>query len=280
MFRECYFEYAGRYSGEFNLIMAYVTDSNDSFISGGSYTPTTDSLPALAESILYSLNYGENPLEFSVEIVNPEENIPVEQFTEIKDWLFGQDGWKKLKLESEIFKNYYLKCLLIPESDIVDGTGFRGVKCTIRNISGFWYGEDKVIQYTREDFTPQGSAPAVILYPNFETQFNGRIYPIVTIRFGSINSSYTYDILNFVNDSAPRDRQSSFRAKIESDNTEYIIDTRHGVITCNGEKELPEDLDDKYGFLHFYKGANKTRFAPGADMVEFRYTPMYRLGGF
>lgn len=151
MFRGCYFEYAGRYSGDYNLITAYVQDSYDEFSSGGSYEPVTDTLPYTAEALLYGMRYSDKPLEFSIEIINPDDTIPFEQMREIKSWLFGQDGWKKLYIKDENLSKYYLLCLLIPESDIVDATGYRGLRCTVKNISPFWYGEEKTKTITYEE---------------------------------------------------------------------------------------------------------------------------------
>ena len=282
--RECFFEYAGRYSGEYNLILAYVSDTNDSFVSGGSYTPSADTIPALAESVLYSIKYGEKPLEFSIEIVNPDENIPAKQFSEIKDWLFGQDGWKKFIPESEDYEGLYLKCLLIPDSDIVDGTGYRGVKCTLKNISGFWYGEEKTIEYTSEDFAARPGVNYKYLYPEIETQFNGCIYPTVTIQTAnSTNSDFLCELINYVSDDAPVSKRSSFRTELVADTEEeYVIDTRHGIITCDGTKELPENLNTSMSLLHFYRGKNKLRVPTGGYItnLKIKYTPCYRVGGF
>ena len=66
MFRGCFFEYAGIYSGDYNLTMMYLENSSDKFDTGGTYEPIMDSLPNSAESLLYGLKYSENPLEFSV----------------------------------------------------------------------------------------------------------------------------------------------------------------------------------------------------------------------
>ena len=46
----------------------------------------------MAEDLLYGLKHSENPLKFSIEIVNTDSAIPIEQMKKIKDWLFGQDG--------------------------------------------------------------------------------------------------------------------------------------------------------------------------------------------
>lgn len=146
MFRECDFEYADILSSDYNLKLAYISNNNDAFISGGEFELKTEALPKVPEQLLYGLNYSEKPLEFDIEIINIDDAIPFNQVIEIKNWLFGQDGWKKFKTIDER-QDYHLKCVLIPQEDIVDGLGIRGFKCKLRNISAFWYGEPVTIKF-------------------------------------------------------------------------------------------------------------------------------------
>ena len=150
MFRECYFEYAGISSEPYNLIFCYVNNSNSDFDSGGSFDLKTDTLPRSPEALLYGKDYSAKPLTFDVEIVNYDDYIPLEQMNEIKNWLFGQDGWKLLRLSDER-QNYFLKCIFEPGEDIVDGIGYRGVRCTLHNVSPFWYGDEKKITFSNAD---------------------------------------------------------------------------------------------------------------------------------
>jgi len=152
MFRECYFEYAGISSEPYNLILCYVSNSNEDFDSGGKFELKTDTLPRSHETLLYGKDYSAEPLTFDVEIVNHDDYIPLEQMTEIKNWLFGQDGWKTLRLTDEK-QNYNLKCVFEPGEDIVDGIGYRGVRCTLHNVSPFWYGDEQVITFGRSALT-------------------------------------------------------------------------------------------------------------------------------
>lgn len=149
MFRECDFEYADILSSDYNLKLAYISNNNDAFISGGEFELKTEALPKVPEQLLYGLNYSEKPLEFDIEIINIDDAIPFNQVIEIKNWLFGQDGWKKFKTIDER-QDYHLKCVLIPQEDIVDGLGIRGFKCKLRNISAFWYGEPVTIKFDKD----------------------------------------------------------------------------------------------------------------------------------
>ena len=86
MFRGCFFEYAGVYSGDYNLTMMYVENSYDKFVTGGAYEPITENLPNSAESLLYGLNYSEKPLEFSVEIINEDVVVRSRRLENIKTY--------------------------------------------------------------------------------------------------------------------------------------------------------------------------------------------------
>lgn len=149
MFRGCDFEYAEQLSNVYNLKLYYYNRSENTFNSGGEFELKTEILPSIPEQLLYGLNYSEKPLEFDIEILNPDDAIPFDQVIEIKNWLFGQDGWKKFKTIDER-QDYHLKCILIPQEDIVDGLGIRGFKCKLRNVSAFWYGEPVTIEFDHD----------------------------------------------------------------------------------------------------------------------------------
>lgn len=137
------FEYAGKNSEIYNLVLCEIDKDYKSLISGAEYEPSVDSLPHTANQLLLGLNYSDKPLEFDLEIINPDENIPYTQVEEIKDWLFGQNGWKKFVVINER-QDYYLRALLIPSEDIMDVNGYRGFRCKLRNDSGFWYRDENV----------------------------------------------------------------------------------------------------------------------------------------
>lgn len=137
------FEYAGVNSSIYNLVLCEINKDYKSLITGAEYEPTVDSLPRSASQLLLGIDYSDKPLEIDLEIINPDENIPYTQVEEIKDWLFGQDGWKKFVLINER-QDYYLRALLIPDEDIMDVNGYRGFRCKLRNDSGFWYKDEKI----------------------------------------------------------------------------------------------------------------------------------------
>ena len=295
MFKASYFKYADIYSGKYNLIMAYVSRNQD-FITGAEYEPMIDTLPSRAESLLYGIKYSEKPLEFEVDIVNPDENIPMKQMIEIKDWLFGQDGWKKLYIKSPDYENMYLKCLLLPENDIRDSSGYRGVRCKVKNISGFWYGKDEVIIYTKLDFdtlTDNGTDipedGKVIVHPEIKTQCKEKVYPIIQFNVDDYNSLSSY-VINIHN--TKTDYESDFTMKLIASQRNKVgeVDCLYGDVNINGGTVIPT-LDTNYDFFYMEKGVNEiainvldnsssSRSYCPPDFVSFIYTPKLRVGGF
>lgn len=192
MFRECYFEYAGQSSQPYNLMLCYVSNSNTDFDSGGGFDLKTDTLPRSHETLLYGKDYSAKPLEFDVEFMNLHGYIPLEQMIEIKNWLFGQNGWKTFKCLDDR-QDYRLKCVFEPGEDIVDGTGYRGLRCKLRNVSPFWYGEERVIEH-KGYFNAVGTLAKsyhhfVIEVPN-NNCVTEEIFPEITIGFSRAGNSW------------------------------------------------------------------------------------------
>lgn len=71
------FEYAGVNSSIYNLVLCEINKDYKSLITGAEYEPTVDSLPRSASQLLLGLDYSDKPLEIDLEIINPDENIPL-----------------------------------------------------------------------------------------------------------------------------------------------------------------------------------------------------------
>jgi len=150
MLRGHSFEFAGRASDYFGLKLYYIENSYDKFDSGGKYNVRKDTIPYYHEEILYGKDYSSNPLEFEIEIISEDGEIPFTKMIEIKNWLYGQDGWRDLTISDET-KTYHLKCLLLPIEDKVVNGRYIGVKCQLHNASPFWYGDEREILFTHSD---------------------------------------------------------------------------------------------------------------------------------
>ena len=294
MFKASYFKYADIYSGKYNLIMAYVSRNQD-FITGAEYEPMIDSLPSRAESLLYGIKYSEKPLEFEVDIINPDEAIPMKQMIEIKDWLFGQDGWKKLYIKSPDYENIYLKCLFLPENDIRDSSGYRGVRCKVKNISGFWYGKDEVITYTKEQInalTNNGASLVdnkyVILHPEIKTQCKEKVFPI--LKFMAVTAdfnNYSKFTMNVHNNKSDYESDFIMDVSLANQGKEFEVDCEWAMCEMNGDYCELTSLNTDYDFFYLEKGINDVavNLKPNGvyavpSYLSFIYTPKLRVGGF
>ena len=314
MFRGCFFEYAGIYSGDYNLTMMYLENSSDKFDTGGAYEPITENLPNSAESLLYGLKYSENPLEFSVEIISEDDTIPMEQMREIKKWLFGQDGWKTLRLMDEDYRQYHLKCLLIPQEDIVDVIGYRGVRCTVKNVSPFWYGDEETITFTKDDLIKMAQktnsdgtidsegniSNAGNIWTTIHTKGQDpcRIYPVIKFKAPKEESGVpgtNYMRFRVENNLGVTDKESRINFYLETpwDEYNYTVDMKY--MTCTRRENDEEPMTFLYSpvnksgrLLYFEAGDNRIAinvrnengdFTP-YDYLSFSYIPKYRLGGF
>ena len=314
MFRNCFFKYAGRYSGDYNLRMVYIKNSYDKFDTGGSYEPTIENLPNSSESLLYGLKYSENPLEFSVEIINTDDAISVEQMSKIKSWLFGQDGWKTLQLMDKKFRSYHLKCLFVPDEDIVDCLGYRGIRCTLKNASPFWYGDEETIAFTKEDLIKMAqktntdgtidnegnisNAGNIWTTIHIKGQDPCRIYPIIKFKAPKEESGVSgknYMRFRVENNLGDTDKESRINFYLVSDWGEYDYTVDMKYMTCIRQKNDEKPMSFLYSpvnksgrLLYFEAGDNRIAinvrnengdFTP-YEYLSFSYVPKYRLGGF
>lgn len=304
MFNSCYFDYAGCYSGKYNLIIAYV-NRYESFVAGASYEPITDVLPTIPENILTGLDYSKNRLEYTVEFINPDRCIPFKQLITISDWLFGQDGWKTLKLKSSDYSNYHLKCLFVPESIIRDATGYRGLRCKLINISSFWYGDECVYSFDKDAMTANGNVTNFSFVVNNKSGVDLPVYPIVQCKLDT--TEYAEDFSFWVKNNT---NGTLLDMVISTDdngvNTDSILTSQ--LVTINSKypyfytsnpnsavlKYKPHIVDNynslKSGLLYLNKGENTIKVACHTvpnnshyryyDKFIFKFSPRYRIGGF
>lgn len=318
MFRECYFEYAGISSQLYNLIFCYIQDTNDSFDSGGKFALQTETIPCSYETLLYEKNYSEEPLSFSVEIVNHEEAIPLEQMISIKNWLFGQDGWKTLRL-IDGQQSYYLKCIFEPGEDIVDGTGYRGVRCTLHNVSPFWYGEEKeisisnsqildntitvttVVEVGGEEESTTTSYSAADIYIPEEEMEGLQLSPICVLELTATTVTEDEDTTVSISNT----NATSIEQTLQHNDGVFVFpDTTYTAFELDTTISDVVTIDTKYAIMNaqtqtigwhnpnafaslpifrLSKGHNYIRMTTSGGYLsglKIRYTPIYRLGAF
>lgn len=304
MFNSCYFEYAGVYSGKYNLIICYV-NRNESFVAGGAYEPITDLLPSVPENIIYGLDYSKKPLEFTIEIINPDNSIPISQEIILNDWLFGQNCWKTLKLKTPDYSNYHLKCLLIPESIIRDVTGIRGFRCKLKNISSFWYGNEVKYEFNKSDLIANGNVSNFTFNVNNKSGVDLPIYPIIQCKLetSSYDEPFPFYVENMTNDSLLDmvvssnddgiDTANILTSNLNTINTKfpYFFKDNPNTPLLKYKPHKTNNYDSmEKEILYLDKGINQIKIACHTtnNMSHYRYydnfifsfIPRYRIGGF
>lgn len=259
MFRFSKFDYAGIHSGEFNLILAYTSNDYD-LVSGGEYQPTTDKLPHNARQLLYDISYADNPLEFTVDIINPDpdDNISLEQMKEIKNWLFGQDGWKRLKVYDET-SDYYLNALFIPDSDITDARGYRGLRCKVQNDSGFWY-QDNEIEFKGVTSKPSNTGQTLSFETTIDIEgqpINNKICPIIDLKIGHNWTEHQIDYT-----------LSNYRVYVGNklNKSMFVFDAN---VNYHTNKDAVYELDTKYGMVTMKEPNEKTFHSLTPPFIQY-----------
>ena len=304
MFRECFFEYAGQSSQPFNLALCYTGSITTEFDSGGKYDLKTDTLPRSHETFLYGKDYSAQPLSFEVDILNIYDHIPFDQLVRIKNWLYEQNGWKTLRI-IDGRRNYYLKCIFEPGEDIADGTGYKGLHCTIHNASPFWYGDQKeytvshstllsgAVRLNRKNYSvfeldfPQDESVGTIISPTVKA--------IIDKRSGSLSEVKDFELhtcgaTSIADGQSQTDSQSYTSSEWIYPNTSellfditylgdvgsqsaidnVIIDTKYGVVKSTNFPQQQINLK-----------ANTNNILPmfsvetGKTICRIRYGPMY-----
>lgn len=258
LFRDCYFTYNGIYSGDYNLILAFITDDNFEFKSGSEYEPTTATLPHNAQQLLYNLNYSDSPLEFTIEIISPEDNIPLETMIEIKNWLFGQDGWKRLTLHNET-SDYYLNALFIPDSDITDARGYRGLRCKIQNDSGFWY-QDNEVEFTGVTSKPSNTGQTLSFETTIDIEgqpINNKICPIIDLKIGHNWTEHQIDYT-----------LSNYRVYVGNklNKSMFVFDAN---VNYHTDKDAVYELDTKYGMVTMKEPNERTFHSLTPPFIQY-----------
>ena len=302
MFRDCCFEYAGVNSSTYNLVMLFMDNDSSKFNSGAEYEPIVSTIPCSAEQLLYEIKHNEKPLSFDIEIFNPDGVIPLEQTIEIKNWLFGQDGWKTFRTIDER-QDYYLKCLILPKEDIVDGLGVRGFSCTIQNVSGFWY-KDKTTTILGTDLEDKTEFTKSVQVTSALGKQGVPLFPIITIDVDSpdeVPEDYeqriTIGIESKTNKSSavmsyyqqlPKNqfqficypKYTTFTA--DSDNRRYLLQPTYTTSTLLYFEEGNNEITLK-GSLKWQLGGNSfeetTVLGKFIKKIEITCAEPYRLGG-
>lgn len=290
MFRDCYFKYAGIYSGDYNLKLMYLDDTYNRRKTGGDYTTITDD-NNFTEQLLYGRK--NTPLTFNIEIINCDKDIPFEQMSEIRQWLFNQPSgqWNKFRIYDEDYEDIIFYCVLIPNEDACDSQGYRGIRCSVQCNSPFGYKEvvtksiakttslqsdKKAMNLTIDcDIATQDTLPMVKIYTNKSTAYiyNNRGIIInktngTSMVVHNIQGSGTSNNITTVN------CQSGVITNTLNQEQWLIL----GLKSFNADDGITYTINS--GLLKLDKGKNDLVFYGLAYKIEVLYRPTVRVGAF
>lgn len=301
MFRDCYFEYAGIYSGDYNLKLMYIEDNYQKRLTGGNYTLLTNDNGLNPEKQLYGKQF--TPLEFDIEIVSVDGIIPFNQFIEIKEWLFNQKNqWHKLKIYSEEYQDIFFYCQLIPNEDFCDGQGYRAIRCKVQCNSSFAYKDNVTQTANRQDSLTSNLPMKISINTEIATQDCMPLIQINTLRGTAVKDMpYGNDIILFnqTNNTATYLTLDN-NISVANVTVKLSINCQTGIISHSivgySEKNLKQELylgtnsfTDKSsgtiyglncGLMKLSKGINDIWCYGTLNSCSITYSPTVRVGAF
>lgn len=250
-----HFEFAGKSSREYGLIIANI-ETNRVLQLSGSKNSVTLFNKKMKKRYLITDDYANSPLSFDIEIITADTRcLERRERREIEKWLFHQNGYCKFYLDmaDDCFseniefingqlKRNYLNCRLINPERIECGYGICGYKATLEADSNmFW--QDAIEKTFLVNNTTKNSSS--ILTVNVDTDINDYTYPKVTIHVGNVGGDI---ILSNNSDDSSR-------------LTKFVDISPYATIVINGElNSVNDQYYEKFykqNFLRLLDGENK-----------------------
>lgn len=265
-----HFEFAGKSSREYGLIIANI-ETNRVLQLSGSKTSVALFNKKLKKRYLITDDYANSPLSFDIEIITTDTRcLEHKERREIERWLFHQNGYCKFYLDmaddwfSENIefvdgqlKRNYLNCRLINPERIECGCGICGYKATLEADSNmFW--QDAIKKTFSVNNANKNSSSIITV--NVDSDLNDYTYPKVTINLGGAGGDI---ILSNNSDNSSR-------------LTKFVDIPPYATIVINGELN---SVSDQY-YEKFYKqnfprllnGENKLTIIGNVNSITLEFS--------
>lgn len=202
-----HFEYGGISSRKYGLIIANLSTTRNTSVSGDINGVTVFNKATKARHLIED-DYSSSPMSIPVDIVI-DGDCPIgrEERREIEKWLFNRHEYIPLYLDVEddcygdtyevidgIQKRLYFNCRFVNPTRLEYNGGVSGYSVTMETDIGMWW-QDSIIK----TFEPDTSSPSVITV-EVDTDLDDFTYPKVTITTGEIGG--TISIVNSSDDSS------------------------------------------------------------------------------
>jgi phage-related protein len=256
------FIYDGVSSELYGLVISSIGSSSEGESSMGSgINPITKKL--LRNPVEYFYAVEQSPvLDFTMSVTS-EYPISGDQRSLIGQWLFGQQGFKKLRILQQDLQEIYFDCIFMESSAIYVGNICRGFKIKVRSNSPFAWGRTVTRTKTFTDIANESlslmnfSDNSYYTYPNLAFTTSG-----IGTYFEIINSTDGSRVMSFTNLSAGE--------TITMDNARQIISSSTGL------KRITKF--NKH-WLRLLPGVNRLLISGPISSYTIQYVPAKKIGG-
>lgn len=243
----------------YGLSIVFIENDYNFVPSGSQVSLQTDRVDNSAETFIMN-EIQDIPLEFPVEIIG--DDMDLFKQTEVKNWLYGKLGYRKLQICNENYNTFYFNCKLMAQQDIVFGqpNGFRfNVVCD----SPLAWEFPRIVKYE---------------FPNrqyYDFLFNnesgdlGNMFPIVEFKTTIGNTNFS-----LINKS---DNNRTFTFSAIQGNETIIVDNKNKIITSSTGLQRLQNFNKK--FFYFIRGVNEVQAVGTCEYLKITYVNARRLGG-
>ena len=209
-----HFEYDGRSSFEFGIIMVNITSERFTNLSGVIEGVTIFNKSS-KRNYLIDDNYSNSPVAFEVDFITENERVLFQdECRKIEKWLFNRHNYRRFYIDTlddcgespyeaidQKAKRLYRNCRFINPSRIEDGNGTVGYHATVECDSGYWW-QDAISKTFNIDNNSSGYTEIKV---KVDTDIDDYVYPKVSILTGLSGGDIT--ITNATDDTQ---RQTKF----------------------------------------------------------------------
>ena len=205
-----HFEYAGVSSRIYGLIIANVETSRFTQISGAINGVSVFN-KNVKKRYLIDDDYTDFPISYEVEIITDDDStLDMNKRREIEKWLFNKHDYRRFYIDIDddtdgetyevingIQRRLYLNCRFVNATRLEYNGGIVGFRATIEADSGLWWQEPVTDKYMLGSYEYTN-----VIHVNVDSDIDDYIYPKVTIKMRSTNSSnLEVTIINSTDDS-------------------------------------------------------------------------------
>lgn len=264
---DSYFEYGGKLSREYGLIIASMDTSRNLRLSGD-ISAVTIFNKRNTRNYLVDLEYKDSPISFDVEFFTDDQTpMSRETMRAVEKWLFQRGRYQKLYIDKESDCNFqtveiidgkekrlYFNCRFSNPERIESDSGVIGYKATLENDSAFLW-QDPIVKR----LSGHGAEEPYIV--TVDTDTDDYTYPKITFRLNESMSRAL--IVNLTDDNETRATEIINPPA----DTNIVIDSElnyiSGVSTEDGAaiQTFPRLLD----------GENEVIVYGDVDWVEFEF---------